>query len=282
MNVIHWIVRAIGWVLLYTFLIILAVFALLPFLWSFTSSFKRLTEIFHYPPQFLPQKLDLTNYINLFTKQFFPNWFVNSVGLSLTTTILVVFFCSMAAFAFAKYNFRFKNVLFTIMIGSMMVPFQLVLTPLYVEMNSLKWLNSYWALIVPFVVPAFGIFLLRQYMITIPNELIDAARIDGCTEFRIYWQIILPLARPALGTLAIYQFMGTWNAFLWPLIVLRDQKLYTLPLGLATLLGNVVNQSVPYGVIMAGAFMTALPVIIVFLFMQRQFISGLVLGSVKG
>jgi multiple sugar transport system permease protein len=275
-------VRGIGWILLYLFLIGWAVLAVLPFLWAFTSSFKDLTEIFRYPPRFLPSSFDLTNYVNLFTKQFFPRWFLNSVVLASASTLLVVFFCSLAAFAFAKYQFRFKNLLFTIVIGSLMIPFQLIMTPLYVEMNAVKWLNTYWALLVPWVAPAFGIFLLRQYIITIPSELMDAARMDGCSEFRIYWQIIVPLAKPALATLAIYQFMSSWNSFLWPLIVLREQRLYTLPLGLATLLGNVVAESIDYGMVMAGAFLTALPIIIVFMFMQRQFISGLTLGSVKG
>jgi multiple sugar transport system permease protein len=274
--------RGIGWMLLYLFLIGWAVLAALPFLWAFASSFKDLTEIFRYPPRFLPSSFDLTNYVNLFTKQFFPRWFLNSVVLASASTLLVVFFCSLAAFAFAKYQFRFKNLLFTIVIGSLMIPFQLIMTPLYVEMNAVKWLNTYWALLVPWIAPAFGIFLLRQYIITIPSELMDAARMDGCSEFRIYWQIIVPLAKPALATLAIYQFMSSWNSFLWPLIVLREQRLYTLPLGLATLLGNVVAESIDYGMVMAGAFLTALPIIIVFLFMQRQFISGLTLGSVKG
>jgi ABC-type glycerol-3-phosphate transport system permease component len=132
------------------------------------------------------------------------------------------------------------------------------------------------------VAPAFAIFLLRQYMITIPSELLDAARIDGSSEFRIYWQIVLPLARPALGAVGIYTFLSSWNSYLWPLIVLRDQVLYTLPLGLASLLGNVQSEQVDYGMVMTGAFLSALPIVIVFLFMQRQFISGLTLGSVKG
>lgn len=282
MKVVRFASRSIGWASLYVFLIALAVIAILPYLWAFSSSFKHLTEIFRYPPQFLPSSLDLTNYINLFSKQFFPRWFTNSIFVATINTILVIFFCSMAGFAFAKYNFPFKNVLFTLMIGSLMIPFQLIMTPLYAEMNTIGWLNSYWALIVPWVAPAFGIFLMRQYMLTIPSELLDSARIDGCSEFRIYWQIVLPLAKPALGALAIYQFMHAWNNYLWPLIVLHELRLYTLPLGLATLLGNVVSESIDYGMVMAGAFLTALPIIVVFLFMQRQFISGLTLGSVKG
>lgn len=282
MKAISRLFNAIGWGIFYIILIVWGTFSILPFLWAFSSSFKRLSEIFRYPPSLLPDRFNLTNYINLFTKQHFPRWFANSVMLSAVTTILVIFFCALAGFAFAKYQFRLKNVLFTLVIGSMIIPFQLILTPLYMEMNALKWLNTYWALIIPWIAPAFGIFLMRQYMVTLPDELLDAARIDGCSEFRIFGQIILPLARPALGTLAIYQFMNSWNNFLWPLIVLRDQELFTLPLGLATLLGLVQSESIDYGMIMAGAFMTSLPIIVVFLFMQEQFISGLTLGSVKG
>jgi multiple sugar transport system permease protein len=274
--------NGLAWVILYIFLISWAVFALLPFLWSLTSSFKSLTEVFRYPPQFLPTHVNLTNYINLFKTQFFAQWMLNNLALSVTTTILVVFFCSLAGYAFAKFNFPLKNVLFTLMLGSLMIPFQLIMTPLYIEMNQLKWLNTYWALVIPWIAPAFGIFLLRQYMASLPNELLDAARIDGCSEFKIYWQIVLPLVRPALGTLGIYQFINTWNSFLWPLMVLRDLKLYTLPLGLATMQSNIQSQTMDYGQIMAGAFLSAAPIIIVFLFMQRQFISGLTLGSVKG
>jgi multiple sugar transport system permease protein len=282
MRTLRMALRVLGWGLLYVGLLAWGAFSILPFLWAFSASFKHLTEIFRYPPTFLPESFNLVNYVNLFSKQHFPRWYVNSVGLSTVSTILVVFFSSLGGFAFAKYSFRLKSVLFTVVIGSMIIPFQLILTPLYAEMNALKWLNTYWALIVPWVAPAFGIFLMRQYMVTIPSELLDAARIDGCSEFRIYGQVVLPLARPALGTLAIYQFMGSWNSFLWPLVVLRDIRLYTLPLGLATLLGLVQSQSIDYGMIMAGAFLTALPIIILFLFMQRQFISGLTLGSVKG
>lgn len=282
MTTLKWTFKGIGWGLLYLALFMLAAFALLPFFWAFTSSFKDLTEIFRYPPTFLPDSFDPTNYINLIAKQHFPRWYLNSIGLGVTNTLLVLFFCSLAAFAFAKYEFRFKNVLFTVMMSSIMIPFQLIMTPLYAEMNTFKWLNSYWALVVPWIAPAFGIFLLRQFMVSIPNELIDAARIDGCSDFRLYWQVILPLARPALATLAIYQFMNTWNSFVWPLIVLRDQELYTLPLGLATLQASVMLEAVDYGMVMAGAFLTALPIITLFLLMQRQFVSGLTLGAVKG
>lgn len=281
-RITQWARAAVGWSLLYLFLAAWAIFALIPFVWAFSASFKHLDEIFRYPPQLIPAKFDLINYVHLITLQPFERWFLNSLGLAVVTTVCVLFFCSLAGFAFAKYEFPLKNILFTIALGSVMIPFQLILTPLYVEMNDLHWLNTYWALTVPWVVPAVGIFLMRQFMVTIPSEILDSARIDGCSEFRIYGQIVLPLARPALGTLAIYYFLASWNSFLWPLIVLRDAQLYTLPLGLASLLADVSTEVADYGQVMAGAVVVSLPVIIVFLFMQRQFISGLTLGSVKG
>lgn len=271
----------LGKTALYLLLLAWATFSVLPFWWAFSSSFKRSTEIFAYPPRFFPPRLDPWNYANLLAKEYFLRWLINSLALACTVTILVLFLCSMAGFAFAKYEFRFKNELFTIMLGSLIIPFQLIMTPLYAQMNTLRWLNTYWALIVPWIAPAYGIFLMRQYMATIPSELIDAARIDGCSEFRIYAQIVIPLARPALGALAIYQFTGSWNSYLWPMIVLRDRDLYTLPVGLATLTSEVWSQAIDYGMVMAAAFLSAMPIIIVFLFMQRQFISGLTLGSIK-
>lgn len=276
------ITRSTSWTLLYLFLITLALFALLPYVWAFSSSFKTTSEIFKYPPNFIPEAFRINNYLKLFTQYPFFRWFLNSIANSFASTILVLFFCSLAAYGFAKYEFRYKNLLFTFMMGSLMIPFQLIMTPLYAQMNDMGWLNTYWAIIIPWIAPAFGIFLLRTYMISIPDELIDASRIDGCSEFRIYYQIILPLARPALGTLAIYQFMHSWNAFLWPLIVLRDMELYFLPIGLASIQGVASSQAIDYGMVMAGAFLVAIPIIILFLFMQKQFISGLTLGSVKG
>jgi ABC-type glycerol-3-phosphate transport system permease component len=275
------VLRWAGWVTLYVFLLTVGFAMLLPFWWGFVSSFRRTERIFYYPPDFVPRFTYLSNYVNLMTRQLFPRWVTNSFTLATLNTLLQLFFCSMAGFAFAKYSFRLKNVLFTILIGTTIIPFQLIMTPLYAEMNFLKWLNTYWPLIIPSMAPAFGVFWMRQYMITIPSEILDQARIDGCSEFRIYSQIMMPLAKPALGTLAIYSFMGQWNEYLWPLIVLRDIKLYTLPVGLAALEGEATHQAVDYGMVMAGAILSALPIIILFSFMQRQFISGLTLGAVK-
>jgi ABC-type glycerol-3-phosphate transport system permease component len=279
-------IEGVGWVLLYLFLITWAVFSILPLLWCFSSSFKEMTEIFRYPPQFLPPRFDLSNYADLIARPF-VQWFLNSTAVAVVSVVLICFFCSLAGFAFAKYNFPGRNLLFSIVIGSTMIPFLLIMTPLYAEMITLKWGNTYLALIVPWLAPAFGIFLMRQYMTTVPSELLDSARIDGCTEFRIFAQIALPLAKPGLAALAIFQFLNSWNSYLWPLIILRDIERYTLPLGVATLRSEASNFGggvIPtdWGVVMAGAFLSAFPLVVGFLFMQRQFISGITLGAVKG
>jgi ABC-type glycerol-3-phosphate transport system permease component len=264
--------------LLHGVLIVGAAVMIVPFVWTISSSFKTMGEIFNYPPVLIPSKLNLQNYSNLFTKVPFDRWYFNSLFLGVVSTALSVFFSSLAGYGFAKYTFRFQSALFSVLIASLIIPFQVVLIPLFVLMVKIQWIDSYLALIIPGMAPAFGIFLMRQYMVTIPSELLDAARIDGAGEFGIYWRIVLPLARPALGALTILQFMGSWNSFLWPLVVLRSKEKYTLPIGLANLLGLYQRE---YGMVMAGSFLVALPIIVLFFMMQKQFIAGLTLGSVK-
>ena len=218
------------------------------------------------------------NYINLWAAVPYNRYFINSVFIATASTLLTLFFCSLGGYAFAKYEFKGKAVLFGILLASMMIPFQVLLVPLFGLMSDIGWLNSYKAIIIPFSVGAFGIFLMRQFIVTIPSELIDAARIDGCSEFGIYYRIVLPIIKPALGALTIYSFLSSWNGYLWPLIVLRDEAKYTLPIGLANLIG-IYRQD--YGMLMAGTFLSLLPIIILFLAMQREFIQGITLGSVK-
>lgn len=219
-----------------------------------------------------------TNYRKLWSVVPYNQYFINSVFIATASTLLTLFFCSLGGFAFAKYQFKGKNLLFGILLASMMIPFQVLLVPLFGLMYNIGWLNSYNAIIIPFSVGAFGVFLMRQFIITIPSELIDAARIDGCSEFGIYYRIILPIIKPALGALTIYSFLGSWNGYLWPLIVLRDDQKYTLPIGLANLVGTYRQE---YGMLMAGTLISLLPIVILFLAMQREFIQGITLGSVK-
>lgn len=218
------------------------------------------------------------NYRKLWSLVSYNQYFLNSVFIATASTLLTLFFCSLGGYAFAKYQFKGKKVLFGILLASMMIPFQVLLVPLFGLMYNIGWLNSYKAIIIPFSVGAFGVFLMRQFIITIPSELIDAARIDGCSEFGIYYRIILPIIKPALGALTIYSFLGSWNGYLWPLIVLRDEQKYTLPIGLANLIGTYRQE---YGMLMAGTLLSLLPIVILFLAMQREFVQGITLGSVK-
>jgi len=258
-----------------------AVLTLLPFVWMLLSSFKNNSEIFRYPPTFLPETLRIDNYFKLFEMWPFGTWYINSILIATIGTIAVLFFSSLAGFGFAKYDFKGRNVLFAILIASTMIPFQLILIPLFIEVSRFKMINSYAGLIIPFMAPALGIFLMKQFMASIPNELLDSARIDGCSEFQIYLNIIVPLIRPAMGTLAIITFLGSWNSFTWPLVILRSDIMMTLPIGLARLTENVPGKTRDFGVIMAAATLVSVPVIAVFMAMQRQFISGLLSGSVK-
>ena len=219
-----------------------------------------------------------SNYRNLWKTVPYNRYFVNSVFIATASTLLTLFFCSLGGYAFAKYQFRGQKILFGILLASMMVPFQVLLVPLFGLMYDIGWLNSYKAIVIPFSVGAFGVFLMRQFIVTIPSELLDAARIDGCSEFGIYYRVVLPIIKPALGALTIYSFLGSWNGYLWPLIILRDEAKYTLPIGLANLVG-IYRQD--YGILMAGTLLSLMPIVILFLAMQREFVQGITLGGVK-
>ena len=219
-----------------------------------------------------------SNYRNLWKTVPYNRYFINSVFIATASTLLTLFFCSLGGYAFAKYDFRGQKILFGILLASMMVPFQVLLVPLFGLMYDIGWLNSYKAIVIPFSVGAFGVFLMRQFIVSIPSELLDAARIDGCSEFGIYYRVVLPIIKPALGALTIYSFLGSWNGYLWPLIILRDEAKYTLPIGLANLVG-IYRQD--YGMLMAGTLLSLMPIVILFLAMQREFVQGITLGSVK-
>lgn len=273
--------RASTTALVYLIAILGAMVTVLPFVWMIFSSFKSNAEIFSYPPRLLPTSWSADAYARLWTERPFGTWYLNSLSVAALTTMAVLFFSSLAGFAFAKYEFRGRHALFLVLLGSSMIPFQLILIPLFVVVSRLGWVDTYAGLIVPFMAPAVGIFLMRQFISQIPDDLLHAARIDGATDFRIYWLVVVPLLRPALGTLGILTFLGSWNSFLWPLVVIRDQARTTLPLGLRLLQASAAGQQVDYGVIMAAATLVSVPVIIVFLLMQRQFVSGLLSGGVK-
>jgi len=263
---------------IYFILVASSILMVVPFYWSLSSSLKLEQFVFASPPQWWPTPLTLQNYVSVFTKIHFQTYFLNSVFVALVTTLAHVFFDTLAAYAFAKLTFPGRDPLFFVMLLGLMVPFQVNLIPLYRIMATLGWTNTYLALIVPNLTSIFGIFLMRQYLLTIPNDLLDAARIDGCGEFGVFRRVVLPLAVPGIATLVILTFMSTWNDFLWPRIVISSEELYTLPVGLAQLqMKNTSNEAQ----IMAGTVLTALPMILVFLFMQRRFIEGMTAGALK-
>lgn len=264
----------------YLLLVVGAIFMILPLFWCISSSFKVSGEIFSYPPTLFPKEPTFDNYTKLFARFPYGRWYLNSVIVTLLLTGLSVFFSSLAGFAFAKYRFPLQKPLFAVVLAALVVPFQVVLIPLYVLVIKLGWMNTYYALVIPFMASPFGIFLMRQFMISsVPTEIMESARLDGCSEFAIFLRFALPLSRPALGAFAIYQFVFSWNNFLWPLVVLNETSKYTLPVGLQSLFGIFYLRE--FGTLMAGSALMIVPVVMVFVLMQQHFVAGLTVGAIK-
>ena len=250
-----------------------------PFIYMITASFRNQGELYSLPVTIFPREVVGYNYPKLFDDTHFVLWYGNTIFTASIRTALGVYFAALAGAAFAKYQFRFKRFLFFLVLATLTLPFHVLLIPLFIMMVEFGWIGDYLAIIVPGIVGAFNIFLMRQYIEAVPDELMDAARIDGASEFRIFHSVIIPLVRPALGVVAILTFVNTWNDFLWPLIVLNDPKKYLLTVGLATMDGPF---DVEIGAIMAGSFLSTLPIIFVFVLMQRQIIAGLTQGAIRG
>lgn len=265
-------------ILLNGFLIVTSILTLIPFIWMLGASFMFDGKASVFPPIFLPDPFTLIQYQILFERLSVWRNFFNSLLLSTMVTLLYITFTSMAGFAFAKYRFTGKKVLFNLLLSSMIIPSQVTMLPLFLLLKSMGFINTYMAIIIPGLANIFGIFLIRQYCISIPDSLIEAARMDGATDFQIYRKVILPLAIPILVTLAIFSFLGTWNDFLWPLIALTDDSMYTLPVALANLM---LEHTKDPELMMAGSVVTIIPVIIVFLALQKYYIKGIMMGSVK-
>ncbi len=261
-------------VILFAGVIVIAI----PYIFMILDSLKPQTEIFSFPPTFLPSQPYLTNYQKLFGETLYLRWYLNTVIVAVSRTLLSLLLCTLAGYAFAKYEFRFKKPMFIFVIATFTLPFEVILVPLYQLTQALGWINTYWVLIVPFAADAFIIFLARQYILAVPTELIEAGRMDGAGELTIFFQIVMPLLKPALAVMSILVFNNAWNDFLWPLIVISDEKLFVLNLALPSLTGPYGNE---YGLILAGASLASLPVILLFVFLQRQFIEGLMAGALK-
>lgn len=270
-------------ILVHAMLVALAIASLVPFAWLICATFKSDDDLFAYA--FLPwghwDRLTLGNFSQLFGRRPFAGWLLNSLFVTSAHTALVVTLSSLGGFALAKYRFAGKRPLMLVMLATMLIPGQVLLPSSYELMYSIGWLNSYLAIIVPGAVSVFGIFLFMQAMKAVPDELLAAGRVDGCSELRLWWEVALPIVRPMIGAYTLLSFMGTWNSFLWPQIILQDERKYTLPIGLANMIG-LPGYDTSYGTLMAGTLLSILPVAVLFFVLQRDFISGLASGAVKG
>ncbi|NUK28858.1 carbohydrate ABC transporter permease [Parageobacillus sp. VR-IP] len=263
----------IGKAFLYVVLIAYAVITLIPFLWALSSSFKTLEEIVSGTISFIPKHFTLDNYKQIFIEQkMFPRWLLNSVVIAVTVTILNLLFNSMAGYALARLQFPGKKSLFIIILAVLMIPAQVTMIPNYLILKQLGWLNSYQGMIIPTMINATFIFMMRQFFINFPKELEEAAALDGLSRLGIFFRIVLPLARPALAAQAIFVFMGSWNDFMRPLIILSDPQLFTLPLGLNSFKGQYISY---WNYIMAASMVFTLPVLVIYAFFNRYFIKGI-------
>lgn len=257
----------------------LAATMLAPFAWMALASLRSKTEFFATSGVLFPSGIHWSNYIQAWTTVPFGSFFANSIIVAVTVTVLQLFSSSLAAYAFARLRFRGRDTLFIAYLATMMVPTQVTMIPLFIMMVELHWIDSYAALIAPFVASAYGCFLLRQFFLTIPDELEDAAAIDGAGPWSVYLRIILPLSRPALTAFGLIAFLGSWNSFIWPLIVINRPGMKTIPIGLQSLQGFYGDAN--WAVLMAGAVVAALPLIVIFLIAQRAFIEGITLTGLK-
>jgi multiple sugar transport system permease protein len=266
-------------ILLYTLLVIGAVLALLPMVWMVSASLMPSGQASTYPPRFFPSTVTFEHYTDLFTRLNLGRYLLNSIFVAFVVTFASLIINAMAGYAFAKLRFRGRDRLFRLLSTGLVLPVQVAMLPLFLLLKNLGLINTYWGVIIPGLASIFGIFLVRQYALAIPDEMLDAARVDGASEFRIFWSIVVPGIMPILATLSIWTFLATWNDFMWPLIVLSDASHYTLPVALANLSGEHVQDT---ELMMAGSVLTVIPVMLVFLFLQRYYIQGVMAGSVKG
>ncbi|VXD23335.1 carbohydrate ABC transporter permease [Planktothrix paucivesiculata] len=272
--------KTIKTVIIYIILGIIAVLMLFPLVWLVSTAFKSPSEnIFQFPPQFIPSQPTFGNFIKVWQTNPFGRYLFNSSFVALLTVSLNLLFCSLAAYPLARLNFKGRDSVFTAIIATIMIPFQIVMIPLYILTVQLGLRNSYLGIIFPSIASAFGIFLLRQAFQSVPKELEEAARIDGCSELGIWWNVMIPSVKPALITLAIFVFIGSWSDFLWPLLILDQPDYYTMPLGVATLAGTF---SLDWRLIAAGSVISIAPVLLLFLILQRYIVPTDAGSGVKG
>lgn len=264
---------------LYLLLTVALVVVITPFVWMILGSVKTNAELRQVPPTWVPQNPTLDNYTSLFSRLSFGRYFFNSTLVAVVVTISNLLFCSMVGYALVMLRFRGKRIIFGLIIGTLMIPGVVTFVPLFVLVANLGLVNTLPGLFLPFLVAPFGVFLMRQFIMSLPRDLVEAARIDGAGELAIFGRVILPLLGPAMATLGILTFLGSWNNFLWPLVVAQTNDTYTLPVALA-LVSTGQNQT-EYGLLMAGATVVVLPVLIVFLLFQKRFIQGIATTGMK-
>lgn len=263
----------IRWVLLFGGGILM----IMPIIYMLSTSFKFPFEIYNL--NLIPEEPTLENYQLVLEDGRFYNWFTNSLVIAVLTTVSNVFFDSMVGYALCKFKFPGRYIVFIAILSTLMIPTEMLVIPWYLMSTKLGWLDSYWGIMFPGMMTAFGVFLMKQFFETVPDDFLEAARIDGLNEFQIWWTVAMPLVKPALAALAIFVFLGNWTAFIWPLIVTNSQELYTLPVGLTTF---SVEQQVEWELIMTGAALSTLPTLVVFLIFQRFIIRGVVMAGLKG
>jgi ABC-type glycerol-3-phosphate transport system permease component len=262
----------------YIILIIAAAVALIPFVYVVSTSFKETLALFSYPPKWIPDEPTTINYSELLNEHPYKRWLFNSFFVASAVTIIKVVIDSMAGYAFAKMRFTGRNSLFMLVLMTLMIPFSATLIPLYIIVRELHMTNSYWGLILPPLASPIGIFMMRQFIESLPSDLENAARLDGCSEFQIYRKVILPLVKPGLVVLGVFTFMNQWTSYLWPLVINTKPEMMTLTVGIQSLRSLF---TVDWGILSAGAVLSMLPLVLVFIFLQRFFIAGSIAGALK-
>lgn len=261
-------------------LILASVVMLIPFVWMISTSFKPPTEVSIWPPQLIPKNPTWMNYFKVFSTSLILRYFLNSLIIAIVSTLIVIGTSLVAGYVFAKFRFPGRNLLFLLIVATAIVPFESYMVPFYLQMIDIKWINTYQGIIAPYAIMSFGIFLMRQHISSaIPDEFIDAARIDGASEWNIFRLIIVPLSTSALGALGTFSFIQAWGAFIWPLLIASNEKMFNMELGLAAF---QFKFSVDYGPLMAGSVLNIVPVIIAFIFLRRQIIENIALSGLKG
>ncbi|PTE21246.1 carbohydrate ABC transporter permease [Cereibacter changlensis] len=266
-----------GRIVIWTILFIGGLLMVTPLLFMFSTSFKTAAQV--YDLRLIPAAPTLDNYIRVLSDGRFLRWFLNSSFIAITVTLSNVFFDSLVGYTLAKFRFRGRYLIFIAILSTLMIPTEMLVIPWYLMSANLGWLDSYWGIMFPGMMTAFGTFLMKQFFETIPDDFLEAARIDGLNEFTIWWRVAMPLVTPALSALAIFTFLGNWTAFFWPLIVTTSQELYTLPIGLSSF---AVEQAIQWEMIMTGAALATLPTLLVFLLLQRYIVRGVMLAGLKG